>query len=211
MKPLIYAALSILFLCTEPRAQESSDAPEKGNMAMNAVAQPAWSLKMIVPLEAGIVCHDIDVMLKFYTEVLGLKLVSDDKTIPALSTRFGTTPHGYRIIRLQTPYGERIKLIQPNQDAPAPEAVPRWVYERQGLSYLTFIIPDMPDVMTRLKAHGVKMMSDGPVEVRPGVSAVFTIDPEGNFVEFAEYPDPSSYRPDLFKWKQFYPDFEVEP
>ena len=203
MKSLICTALNILFLCTEPGVLGSSDAPEEGNMAMNADARPAWSLKMTVPLEVGIVCRDIELMLKYYTEVLGLKLASDDKTIPELSTRFGVTPHGYRIIRLQTPYGERIKLIQPNQNAPAPNAVPRWVYERHGMSYLTFIVPDMPAVVARLRAHGVKMMSDGPVEVRPGVSAIFTLDPEGNFVEFAVYPDPSAYRPDLFKWRQF--------
>jgi len=172
-------------------------------MAINPVAYPAWSLKMTAPLEPGIVCHDIDVMLKFYTGALGLKLVADAKTTPELSTRFGATPHGYRIVRLQTPYGERIKLVQPNQDAPAPEAVPRWVYERHGLSYLTFVVADMPDVVTRLKAHGVKMMSDGPVEVRPGVFALYTVDPEGNYVEFVEYPDPTAYRPDLFKWRQF--------
>ena len=172
-------------------------------MASNAPAQSAWSLKMTVPLEPGIVCSDIEPMLAFYTGVLGLKLVADAATTPELSTRLGGTPHGYRIVRLQTPYGERIKLVQPHKDPPTPQPLPKWVYERHGIAYLTFVIADMQDVVKRLKEHGVKLLSDGPIEVRPGVFALYSLDPEGNYVEFVEYPDPSAYRPDLFKWRQF--------
>ena len=78
------------------------------------------------------------------------------------------------------------------------------MYERQGFAYLTFVITDMSEVVKRLKEHGVKMVSPEPVEVRKGVFALYTLDPEGNFVEFVEYPDVASYRPDLFKWRQFF-------
>jgi hypothetical protein len=80
----------------------------------NAMAQQSWSLKMTVPSEPGIVCNNIDRMLKFYGGIPGLKLVADAKTPPDLSTRFSATPYGYRMVRLQTPYGERIKFVQPN-------------------------------------------------------------------------------------------------
>jgi hypothetical protein len=43
------------------------------------------------------------------------------------------------------------------------------------------------------------MMSEEPVEVRKGVFALYTVDPEGNYIEFVEYPDIAAYRPDLFK------------
>ena len=168
-------------------------------MTPNSAAHGAWCLKMTVPLEPGIVCNHIDAMLEFYTGVLGLKLVGDAKATQELSARAGATPHGYRIVRLQTPYGERIKLAQPNQDPPAPQAVPRWVHERHGLAYLTFVIADIQDVLRHLKAHGVKLLSEEPIEVRQGVFAFYSLDPEGNYLEFVEYPDPSAYRPDLFK------------
>ena len=105
-------------------------------------------------------------MLRFYTEVLGLKLVSDAETTPELSTKFGATPHGYRIVRLQTPYGERIKLVQPKRP-PVQNAVPEWVYQRQGLSYITFIIDGMTDMVTRLKANDVKFVSAGTCRSPP--------------------------------------------
>jgi hypothetical protein len=44
---------------------------------MNIPAKEPWSLSMVSPLEPGIVCIDIDRMLAFYTDVLGLAFVSD--------------------------------------------------------------------------------------------------------------------------------------
>ena len=174
-------------------------------MTLDANTKQSWSMKMVVPMEPGIVCHDIDQMLAFYTDVLGLKLVADAETLPELSSRLGVTSHGYRIVRLQTPYGERIKLVQPNWHPPKPNPVPRWLYEeRHGIAYLTFVVADMDDVLHRLKTNGVKLASEEVVEVRKGVFAVYALDPEGNYVEFVEYQDVASYRPDLFKWRQFF-------
>jgi hypothetical protein len=51
-------------------------------MAFHGNAQESWSLKMVVPLEPGIVCIDIDRMFEFYTGALGLTLVSDAETTP---------------------------------------------------------------------------------------------------------------------------------
>ncbi|MCX5819892.1 MAG: VOC family protein [Deltaproteobacteria bacterium] len=162
-------------------------------------AAQSWSLKMTAPLESGIVCNDIEPMLKFYVDVLGLRLVADASTTPELSRRLGGTPHGYRIVRLQTPYGERIKLVQPAKRPPKPNPVPEWLYERHGMAYLTFVIDGIKRVAKHLKGHGVKLISDEPIEVRNGVFALYSIDPEGNFIEFVEYPDIASYRPDLVK------------
>ena len=170
-------------------------------MAFNANAQQSWSLKMAVPLEPGIVCIDIDRMLEFYTGVLGLELVSDAQTTPEMSKRSGATPYGYRIVRLQTPYGERIKLAQPVKP-PRQNRVPEWVHERQGYAYLTFVVADIREVIRRLEEHGVKLLSDETVEVRKDVFVLYCLDPEGNFIEFVEYPDISSYRPDLFKGRK---------
>jgi catechol 2,3-dioxygenase-like lactoylglutathione lyase family enzyme len=166
---------------------------------MERRATENWALKMKVPLEPGIVCQDIERMIAFYTDVIGLKLVADARTLPELSRKLGGAPCGYRIVRLQTPYGERIKFVQPDEGAPQPNPVPQWVFQRHGLAYLTFVIEGLPQMLERLKAHGVKFVTSAPVEVRPGVFALYVLDPEGNYVEFVEYPDIASYRPDLFQ------------
>lgn len=161
-------------------------------------AEQPWSLKMIAPLEPAIVCRDMERMLKFYTEVLGLKLVADVEAAPDIGAKIHISPHGYRIVRLQTPYGERIKLIQPKV-LPTQSPVCDYVYERHGYAYLTFIVGNMGELLSRLSAQNLKVVSDGLVEVRKGVFALFILDPEGNFVEFVDYPDIASYRPDLVK------------
>ena len=43
------------------------------------------------------------------------------------------------------------------------------------------------------------LVSDDAVPIREGITAIFVRDPEGNFLEFVEYADLASYRPDLFK------------
>lgn len=64
---------------------------------------------------------------------------------------------------------------------------------------------DIDSIVKRLKENGVKLQSgDTKIEVRPGLFVVYTIDPEGNYIEFLEVPDVSTYRPDLFKYRQFY-------
>jgi lactoylglutathione lyase len=158
-----------------------------------------WSLQMLSPLEPGIVCVDLDRMLKFYTKVIGLKFVTDAEASPEMSRRFGTSPNGFRIIRLQTSYGERIKLVQPKKASLEANRNPEWVFERTGIAYLTFIIGDVGELVSRLKKFAVPLMSKEPVEIRAGITAIFAKDPEGNFLEFVQYADLPSYRPDLFK------------
>jgi lactoylglutathione lyase len=171
---------------------------------MNSQVRESWSLRMVAPLEPGIVCIDIDRMFDFYTGVLGLRLATDAEATPEMSTKFGTGPNGFRIIRLQTPYGERIKLVQPKKTVLKQNPVPEWVFERQGIAYLTFVIVDVNEVVTRLRTNRVDLVSNGPVEIREGITAIFARDPEGNFLEFVQYTDLASYRPDLFKWRQFF-------
>jgi catechol 2,3-dioxygenase-like lactoylglutathione lyase family enzyme len=168
-------------------------------MSSDAVSIPSWSLPMLAPLEPGIVCFDMDRMAAFYVGVLGLIVISDAEATPEGSASFGATPHGFRIMRMQTPYGERVKLIQVRHTSGVAAPAPEWVFERQGLAYLTFIVSDIATVTTRLHDHGVALVRPEAVSPRKGFVALFAKDPEGNFLEFVQYDDLSSYRPDLLK------------
>lgn len=160
---------------------------------------------MVAPLEAGIVCRDIVTMLQFYEGQLGFELVSDAEAEPEMSFSFGATPHGYRIVRLQTSFGERIKLVQiagKIQEFSPPD----WVFHRRGLSYLTFIVPNVDEVFDQMVRSRTRLISPQPIQVRPGFRAFFITDPEGNFIEFVEYGDLASYRPDLFAQSSDHPE-----
>ncbi|HEX6981032.1 MAG TPA: VOC family protein [Alphaproteobacteria bacterium] len=152
-------------------------------------------MKMVAPMEVGIAVRDLDQMREFYTRVLGFEEIStvqvpSDKTAASAMATDGAT-----VVRVQTPYGERIKLLS----APSTNATerPHWLLERAGLAYLTFIVRDIAAEHRRLRAAGVQLMSDGPIENRPGLRVLFFRDPEGNTLELVEYADLGSYRPDL--------------
>ena len=86
------------------------------------------------------------------------------------------------------------RLIAPEKTPPSP-----YVMARQGLAYLTFIVDDMDGVIARLRKAHVKMMFDGKkVEVRPGIFALYTYDPEDNILEFVQFADITKYCPDIY-------------
>jgi lactoylglutathione lyase len=156
-----------------------------------------WSLRMVAPLEPGIICADIEKMLCFYMDVLGLAIVSDAEATPQMSSEFKAAPSGYRIVRLQTPYGERIKLVQTSGLPRVTSERSTWTFERCGLTYLTFIVADIDEVASRLRVNAVTFVNKEPMEVRKGFRALFVTDPENNYLEFVQYADLAAYRPDF--------------
>ncbi|MEX0759839.1 MAG: VOC family protein [Tistlia sp.] len=154
-------------------------------------------MKMVAPLEVGICCRDLDRLAEFYTRFLGCERVTDLE-VPAEKARPSALSDGaYRVLRLQTPWGERLKLLQP---AAPPEAAARtpWVLGGQGIVYLTFIVEDLRATIARLSEAGADFLTgDAPVEVRPQTFLAFLRDPEGNVLEFVEYGSLSDYRSDL--------------
>lgn len=156
-------------------------------------------MKMAAPLEVGICCRDIEGLRAFYVGHLDFKEISSIDVPAHKAVGTGLTQGAYRVVRLQSPWGERFKLLQP-ATAPDPRPVAGTILSRVGAIYLTFIVDDLQEVLTRLIGLGVELIS-GPrkVEVRPGVFLVFAKDPEGNVLEFVEYSDLGAYRSDLSK------------
>jgi len=151
-------------------------------------------MKTVAPLEVGLVALDIDTLLPFYTEVLGLALLTDITVSRETSRAAGLAPEGYRVVRLESTGGDRIKLAQ-SLAAMAPSAPAPYPMARQGGAYVTFIVDDLPSLHERLRECGAAIRSEGVVVLRPGVSMVLATDPEHNWLEFVCYDDIASYRP----------------
>lgn len=154
-------------------------------------------MKMTAPLEVGICCSDLDALSGFYIDTLGFTPISM-VTVPAAKaapTRLSES--GYSVIRLQSPWGERLKLLQPLR-FPEVQAATPWILDRRGAGYLTFIVDNLAAMLEKLTRSGIEILTGSDmVEVRPGVWLVFARDPEGNVIEFVEYADIRAYRPDL--------------
>lgn len=154
-------------------------------------------MELKAPLEVGIAVRDLPRMVDFYTRVLGCRKISE-VAVPADKARLnGLATEGCTVVRIETSYGERIKLLAAPSTGAA--AHPEWLLARAGLAYLTFIIDGLDAAHARLKAQGVAVASERPVENRAGIRVLFFRDPEGNVLELVEYADLASYRPDLAK------------
>ena len=154
-------------------------------------------MNMVVPLEVGIAVRDLPRMRRFYEDVLGFTFVSEVVVPAEKSAQAAMHAQGYTVVRLQTPYGERIKLLAP-EHPPAAEPATAYILDKANASYLTFIVDDIQAVVDAMLAQGVEFMT-GPrrVEVRPGTYLAFCRDPEGNVLEIVHYTDIAGYRPDL--------------
>jgi catechol 2,3-dioxygenase-like lactoylglutathione lyase family enzyme len=152
-------------------------------------------MKVSAPFEPGLVVRDLERALAFYRDVLGMTVVAINDVPPEITQRAGLTMNGYRVVRLDTDGGDRLKIMGP-KDTPAANPSPDLILSRTGFVFLTYIVPDLKAVHAKLTAAGVKVRTGKtPVEFKPGVSLLFAEDPEGNLVEFVERNDLETYRP----------------
>ena len=153
-------------------------------------------MRISAPMEVGFCCRDIEALARFYTEVLGFELISVVEVDAAHARSAALSDVAYRVARLQTPWGERIKLLQPSK-APKQGESADWILERCNTAYVTFIVDDLEAMLIRLAGKAAVLTGREKVEVRPGVWLAFVRDPEGNLLEFVEYDDLPAYREDL--------------
>lgn len=147
----------------------------------------------VAPLEVGFVVSDIDAMLRFYRDVLGFAMLTDI-TMPATTSRAaGLAPDGYRVVRLASHRGDRLKLARPSSPGePAPAT--DYMMQPRGGAYVTFIVDDLPALHERLRQADTRIASDGIVDLRPGVTMMLATDPEHNWLEFVHYEDLAAYQ-----------------
>lgn len=154
------------------------------------------SIQMAAPLEIGLCVSDMVASLAFYQDGLGLSLVSDLQVSEDKARASGLSASAYRVIRLQAPFGERIKLFEPLSAAPAPISR-RPPLAAHGFAFLTIIVADLraslPEIARRCRVSSAPQ----PVELRPGVWVSLIRDPDEIPVELVSYDNLAAYRPDL--------------
>lgn len=155
-------------------------------------------MKMTAPMEVGLTVSDLDVMRNFYETALDLRVVSQVYVPGAKAAEAAMSPEGYTAVRLQTPWGERVKLLAPDTPPKPRSDAEGMILAHQSATYLTFIVDDIAGVVEKVRAAGGTLLNDAPVtEVRPGVFLSFLRDPEGHILEIVSYADIAAYRDDL--------------
>ena len=119
---------------------------------------------------AAIICSDYAVSKRFYTEVLGLRIVSE---------HFRAARDSYKL-DLALPDGSQIELFS------FPGAPPRPSYpEAQGLRHLAFAVDDVAAGKHALEAQGIAVEEVRTDELT-GKRFVFFADPDGLPLELYE-------------------------
>jgi catechol 2,3-dioxygenase-like lactoylglutathione lyase family enzyme len=129
------------------------------------------SLQLLVPgVEVGVVTTNLDPMLAFYGDLLGLELQGELAFAGGSMQRFVL---GQSILKLVT-YDE----------PPAGEVVPGGGRAARGFRQITLVVGNLREMYAKIEAAGHPIVE--PVtEFVPGAGYFFTADPDGNWVELA--------------------------
>jgi lactoylglutathione lyase len=153
---------------------------------------------IVAPTEIGISCFNIDELIAFYVSAFSFSLVNK---IVAPAVHAGGSifcDGGYAVARLQAPFGERLKLLAPN-NPPVDAARIRHatnILNAPHTVFLTFIVDDIEKASQLALECGAVSMA-APVRIRPDLCIALIQDPQGNYIELAQYDDIALYRPDL--------------
>ena len=123
-------------------------------------------------IDLGIVCDDIDAMLTFYGETLGLPL---EGTIPM--------PGGGQMNRFKV--GDSVIKIIELDPKPEGQAAPGGIRGATGYRYWTITCSNLAACVERAEAAGAKIVVAAK-EVRPGITIAIIADPDGNWVELLQ-------------------------
>lgn len=148
----------------------------------------------MAPFEIGLVVADIDRLLPFYRDLLGLDVIGDIEMLAERSRTSGLAPLGYRVVRLESRSGDRLKLARPVCGDEVSATTADYAMHRVGTAYVTWIVDDLAALHEKLQQAAANIRSQGIVQLRAGVQLLLVADPEGNFLEFLQYDDINSYR-----------------
>jgi len=157
----------------EPQRTAKKGAPQRPEKA-------AAKLKLTHPVvDIAIVCSHFEESLRFYHEQLGLEIVQDIQIPDEVAVGAALAPRGFRHVRLRAG-NTLIKLMD------IPSAPPRRSDKfAAGVRWLTFFVEDVPETFKRLKAEGVKFLSD-PVAAPDAAGVVCAVDPDGVLIELVQ-------------------------
>jgi catechol 2,3-dioxygenase-like lactoylglutathione lyase family enzyme len=139
---------------------------------------------MTGPFEVGVVVRDLELMERFYCDVIGCRVDHRSRVPESIGGPAGLGGE-LVVVWLRVPSGGCVKLILPRSGVVSAGAAPLPA-GRSGLSYLTFHVDDLDPMVEALPAAGAGPLSDPVVVLARGRRISFWSDPEGNVVELVD-------------------------
>ena len=142
------------------------------------------------PMDLGIVVSDLDVSVKFYTNVIGLKKTGQFAVGQDFCRAAGLTDGHDLNVQVLSPNGDTdgtsVKLMElPGVDSKTGDH--RFIHSQLGYSYLTFHVADIEAASVRMKVAGIKAAGREhvrvPLDTPVPIFLTVVADPDGNLVE----------------------------
>ena len=135
----------------------------------------------------GFIVSDIEKLLPFYRDILGMEVVADLGVIggPVNEAVMGIPGSEVKIVMLQMG-GQTVEFVQlvtpPGQ--PIPDDAQ---YAKVGRSHIAFEVDDIKAIYKRLEEKGIRFVC--PPQQIPGMTFFYLRDPEGLWVEMVQRLD----------------------
>jgi catechol 2,3-dioxygenase-like lactoylglutathione lyase family enzyme len=144
----------------------------------------------------GIVVRDLDRMVRFYTEDLGLELLLElDSVAPPGGDHTGVPGAKRKLVFVGKDGGHQIELVHYLEPAASDGYLDKHQF---GAMHVCFNVDDVQQAYETLREKGVRFatepkFSETPEKGRIGI--VYCQDPEGNWLEFIQWPHASQKEP----------------
>ena len=135
-------------------------------------------------LHAGLTVSDFAAAVKWYHEMFGCLLVSeqplDNSVLEPMSNLYGGSGLSTRLGFLRTPDGGVFEIFEftPKQEKLKCE------WNRPGFTHACISVRDVPKLRAELEAKGVEFMT--PIQATAGTHWCFLKDPDGNYLEIMD-------------------------
>ncbi len=139
---------------------------------------------------SGVVVKDIDKMVEFYRDALGLTVMREvDSVAPAEGNHTGIPGAHRTLVFVGKPEGEHILELVHYVDPESPE-IHRPDRNELGAAHICFDVEDLQTLYDDLIGRGIEFVTP-PIwrDTSAGLSGIcYFRDPEGNFVELIQPP-----------------------
>ncbi len=137
----------------------------------------------------GFVVDDLDGMVRFYRDTLGLTVIRErDSQAPSSGDHTGIPGAHRYLVFVGKPEGEHLLELVHYIDPPSPErAAP--VRNQLGSAHVAFNVQDLAGVHQQLSNAGVRFVTPPIEQTTPDgrrSKVCYGQDPEGNWLEFIE-------------------------